>query len=65
MKNDFCGCEVGENCTKTTMCAVQSAVEDKDARIEELEAQLADLEQRHNDAVDAWNREIDRNKDQT
>ncbi len=25
---DRCGCEVGDDCTKTTMCAVQAAVED-------------------------------------
>ena len=31
-------------------------------RIEQLEAALNDLEKRHSDAVDAWNREIERNK---
>ena len=36
-----CGCEYGESCTKTTMCAIQSALEDQR---EELDTALADNE---------------------
>ena len=32
-----CACEHGENCTKTTMCKVQSAVEITESRIKDLE----------------------------
>ena len=43
--NNICGCEVGEKCTKTTVCAIEMAVEDAlweaNTRIEELEAKLA------------------------
>lgn len=35
-----CGCERGGDCTKTTMCALQSALEDKDVEIERLRAAL-------------------------
>ena len=39
MDNQYeCACEHGENCTRTTMCKVQSAVEVTEYRIKELEA---------------------------
>jgi hypothetical protein len=43
-----CGCEQGGDCTKTTMCslqnAVQDAVDERDNRIEELESALITAE---------------------
>ena len=37
MMNDYeCACEHGENCTRTTMCATQSAVEVTEAKLEGL-----------------------------
>jgi hypothetical protein len=35
-----CGCEYGGDCTKTTVCAIDSALADQADRIRELEAQL-------------------------
>ena len=40
MNNYKCGCERGDNCTKTTMCAIQLALEDQGEEIERLTAEL-------------------------
>jgi uncharacterized coiled-coil protein SlyX len=45
-----CGCERGGDCTKTTMCQVQSAIEDSEERIAELEAVIDDMN-KHRDRV--------------
>lgn len=37
-----CGCEQGGDCTKTTHCAIQSAVEDREEQIELLRKALDD-----------------------
>lgn len=47
-----CGCERGGDCTKTTMCALQSALEDRDAEIEELRECELDLLKRLDKAED-------------
>ena len=45
MDNRFeCGCERGGDCTKTSMCALQSALEDKDSEIEALKESRAEWE---------------------
>jgi len=36
MSHIRCGCEDGYDCTKTTVCAIQSAIEDKEAEIDAL-----------------------------
>ena len=41
-----CGCERGENCTKTTVCANEIVVEDLQAEIERLTVEMAYLEHR-------------------
>jgi hypothetical protein len=41
MNNFECGCERGGDCTKTSMCALQNAVEDA---VEELKAEIEILE---------------------
>ena len=46
--NDRCGCEYGENCTKTTVCTMNSAVEEaeeagRDA-LEQATAKITTLE---------------------
>ena len=39
MDNRFqCGCEVGRDCTKATMCMVQCAIESEKEKIEDLQA---------------------------
>jgi hypothetical protein len=41
MDNRFqCGCELGDDCTKTTMCHVQTAIEDEQEEIERLTAEI-------------------------
>jgi len=35
VNNYECGCERGDNCTKTSMCAIQSALEDQSGDYEE------------------------------
>lgn len=47
-----CGCERGGDCTKTTMCALQSALEDRDAEIERLRKRLKE-HKLHNDDLRA------------
>ena len=42
--------------------AVLAENERLQARVETLEGELADLNERHTTAVDAWNREVDRNQ---
>ena len=42
-----CDCEIGGDCTKTTMCAIQSAVEDRDEEIERLTTEVRDLQEIH------------------
>ncbi len=37
-----CGCEDGDNCTKTTVCAVENAVEDADTQSEDLKTAIRD-----------------------
>lgn len=37
-----CGCERGDDCTKTTMCHVQSAIEDSEETIISLRKTLSD-----------------------
>lgn len=59
MDNRFeCGCERGGDCTKTTMCQLQDALEDKDAEIERLECSLVISRGKHQNAID----EIERMK---
>jgi hypothetical protein len=41
MNNLICGCEQGGDCTKTTVCAIDTATEDLRDRIVGLEAELA------------------------
>ena len=41
-----CGCERGGTCTKTTMCYVQSAMEDLQELVMELEAKLETAHQK-------------------
>ncbi len=36
MNTFVCGCEMGEDCTKTTMCHVQSAIEDRDEQLDRI-----------------------------
>ena len=48
-----CGCERGYDCTKTTVCALQNALEDQageyEVRIEALETELKELKENEND----------------
>ena len=39
-----CDCYYGEDCTKTTVCANESIVQDLEAKIERLKARVAELE---------------------
>ena len=41
--NNQCGCERGGDCTKTTMCQLQSAMEDQAEEIARLKAENAKL----------------------
>jgi hypothetical protein len=41
MNNLICGCEQGGDCTKTTVCAIDTVTEDLRDRIVELEDQIA------------------------
>ena len=43
MMRNQCGCELGENCTKTTVCANEMVVEDLQAEIERLTAALLEI----------------------
>ncbi len=45
-----CGCERGDDCTKTTMCHIQSVVEDKDTIIEAAKDLCPKVGYHHNDA---------------
>ncbi len=69
MTDHFCDCERGGDCTRTTMCHIQTVVSDLEAaheiETERLNTELADLQKNYTDAVDAWNREIDRNNELT
>ncbi len=38
-----CGCERGDDCTKTTMCFVQGAIEDHEEKYNELKAAVLDV----------------------
>ena len=38
-----CGCEFGCDCTKTTICAIQSAVEEKQEEIDALQEEIEEL----------------------
>jgi len=63
-----CACERGQNCTRTSMCAVQSAVEEMEADLkrmtklnqengditEELQARVDDLTSENNRLERAW-----------
>lgn len=42
--NRECGCEHGENCTKTTVCAIESACEDLKLEVENLQDTLNQIE---------------------
>lgn len=42
MKHYFCECERGGDCTKTTMCHVQSAIEEGREEIEGLKVSITD-----------------------
>ena len=51
-----CGCERGGDCTKTTVCSVESALEDQayeyEAKIEELEENVKEQSRRIDDMYD-------------
>jgi hypothetical protein len=47
-----CGCECGGDCTKTTVCAIDSALADQADRIRELEAYIKVLQDRQSKMID-------------
>lgn len=49
---NICGCELGGDCTKTTVCAIESALEDQADEIERLREALRD-------AQDQWSMWMD------
>ena len=48
-----CNCYYGEDCTRTTVCANESVVQDLEERIAELEALIAILSSEHGDMNEA------------
>ena len=48
-----CGCEVGDDCTKTTMCHVQLALEDQAEEVERLQSIIDELEP-YTDAINCY-----------
>ena len=49
-----CGCERGGDCTTMSVCAAESLIEEKDERIEELQAEVKLVKRNYDVDVGFW-----------
>lgn len=52
--NRECGCERGDDCTKTTVCAIESALQDQAEEHEQTAENLLALREAVKSHIDTW-----------